>query len=220
MEGKKIRMPILWVVTFVIFYTFCTGLQAQETSAKQELDKRVRAFLDKNSTQWHDMNVPASDGQLMYDIIVKNGYTRGLEIGTSTGHSTVWIAWAFSKTGGKLTTIEIDERRYKEALGHLREAGLEEYVDARLANAHELVKELEGPFDFVFSDADKDWYINYFKDVSPKLVKGGCFAAHNVRPQGGMRGTRQYLGYLEGLEGYSTHVDNSGGGMAISYKKQ
>jgi predicted O-methyltransferase YrrM len=170
------------------------------------------------------MNVPASDGRLLYDIILKNGYTKGLEIGTSTGHSTIWIAWALSKTGGKLTTIEIDESRYKEAFANFKEAGLLPYIDAHLADAHKMVKELQGPFDFVFSDADKNWYVNYFKDVSSKLVIGGCFTAHNVRPAGqgsrGMSGTRAYLEYVQGLTNYATTVDNTGGGLAISYKKE
>lgn len=195
--------------------------QAQDTSKQAGLDQKVRAFLDSKRGQWHDMNVPASDGQLLYDIIVKKGYTQGLEIGTSTGHSAIWIAWAFSRTGGKLITIEIDESRHKEAISNLEKAGLSDFVDARLADAHQLVKELKGPFDFVFSDADKNWYTNYFKDVASKLEAGGCFTAHNVRPEGGrgMAGTREYLAYVEGLDNFTTTVDNSGGGLAISYKK-
>ena len=166
------------------------------------------------------MNIPVSDGQLLFDIIVKNEYQQGLEIGTSTGHSTIWIAWAMSKTGGKLITIEIDEERYKEALQNFKEAGVSEFIDARLADAHTLVKELEGPFDFVFSEADKGWYTNYFKDVDPKLISGGCFTAHNIRPDGrrGMAGTREYLNYVMSLANYTTTVDNTGGGVAISYK--
>ena len=65
--------------------------------------------------RWRDLNVPYEDGQVLYDLIVKNNYTRALEIGTSTGHSAIWIAWALSKTGGKLITIEIQEARYKTA---------------------------------------------------------------------------------------------------------
>jgi predicted O-methyltransferase YrrM len=83
---------------------------------------------------------------------MRNNYKKALEIGTSTGHSSVWIAWALSKTGGKLITIEIDEGRHRQALAHFEEAGLSEYIDARLADAHELVPKLEGPFDFVFCD--------------------------------------------------------------------
>jgi len=193
---------------------------AQHATSNPELDKKVEAFLKSNKNQWHDLNVPASDGKLLYDIILKNGYTKGLEIGTSTGHSSIWIAWAFSKTGGKLITVEINEDRHKKALANFKKAGLSEYIDARLANAHELVKELPGPFDFVFSDADKDWYTNYFIDVAPKLKAGGCFTAHNVRPPGagGMSGTKAYLAYVMGLENFTTAVNNSGGGLAISVK--
>lgn len=195
---------------------------AQETSTKPNIDNQVRSFLESNKNRWQDLNIPYSDGQLLFDIIVKNGYTKGVEIGTSTGHSAIWIAWAMSKTGGKLITIEIDEDRYREALDNFQKAGVSDFIDARLANAHDLVKELDGPFDFVFSDADKDWYIQYFKDLEPKLEAGGCFTAHNVRPEGidrgGMRGSREYLRYVQGLSGYDTTVENSGGGLAISYK--
>ncbi|NAS13041.1 O-methyltransferase [Poritiphilus flavus] len=212
---KTVALKLTLVLCFIGFQS-----AAQEVSSDKELDRKVMEFLKSNKRKWRDMNVPASDGQLLYDIILKNGYTRGLEIGTSTGHSAIWMAWAFSKTGGKLITIEIDESRYKEALANFEKAGLSDFIDARLANAHQLVKELKGPFDFVFSDADKGWYINYFKDVAPKLVSKGCFAAHNIRPPGkrGMAGTREYLEYVMALDDFTTTVDNSGGGLAISYK--
>ncbi len=134
-----------------------------------DLDSRVRAFLDGHAGQWRDMNVSEADGRILYDIIVKAKYTRALEIGTSTGHSGIWIAWALSKTGGRLITIDIDERRHREAVANFKEAGLDAFIDARLADAHELVPALPGPFDFVFCDADKDWYKNYFVAVLPKL---------------------------------------------------
>lgn len=222
------KFNLLSVVKFIvvgcaIYHLGGSMLFAQETSTTSSIDNQVRNFLENNKNNWRDLNIPYSDGQLLFDIIVENGYTKGVEIGTSTGHSAIWIAWAMSKTGGKLTTIEIDKERYQEALENFREAGVSEFIDARLANAHDLVKELKGPFDFVFSDADKDWYIQYFKDLDPKLETGGCFTGHNVRPEGtgrwGMRGTREYLRYVMGLPGYSTTVDNSGGGLAISYKK-
>ena len=50
---------------------------------------------------------PGEDGPVLYDLIIKNTYTRALELGTSTGHSSIWFAWALSKTGGKLITIEL-----------------------------------------------------------------------------------------------------------------
>ncbi|TAL81305.1 MAG: methyltransferase, partial [Bacteroidetes bacterium] len=117
--------------------------------------------------------------------------------------------------------IDIDEDRYKTALDNFKQAGVSEYIDARLADAHSLVKELKGPFDFVFSDADKDWYKNYFIDVDPKLKVGGCFTAHNIsrggRGYGGGQGI--FLEYVMSMKNYETSINSLGGGVSISYKK-
>lgn len=194
--------------------------RAETMNDDNELDARVRKFLEDRSRQWYDMNIPVSDGKLLHDLIVENGYTRALEIGTSTGHSGIWIAWALSKTGGKLITIEIDESRHREALENFREAGLSEFIDARLGDAHQLVKELEGPFDFVFSDADKGWYKNYFLDIDPKLEVNGCFTAHNISGAGrGYWGTGEFYDYVSNLPNYDTTLNRSGGGVSISYKR-
>ncbi|UCH61682.1 MAG: class I SAM-dependent methyltransferase [Fidelibacterota bacterium] len=194
---------------------------SQEQKENPDLDKKVREVLD--SYRWRDMNIPASDGQILYDIIIENNYKKALEIGTSTGHSGIWIAWALSKTGGKLITVEINESRYREALANFREAGLSEYIDARLADAHELVPKLEGPFDFVFSDADKYWYKNYAMAVLPKLEVGGCFTAHNVsrygRRSGG--GIGEFVDYMTSLPNLETTFGGPTGrsSLSISYKK-
>ncbi len=210
------------VTTLVI--AFCNvGLfyssMAQNLRENRQLDERVRRFLDSNRYQWYDMNVPESDGKILYDLIIKNNYTNALEIGTSTGHSAIWMAWALSKTGGRLITIEINERRHKETLANFQEAGLSDIIDARLADAHDLVPKLEGPFDFVFCDADKDWYKNYLKAVLPKLQVGGCFTAHNVASRR-IRGIREFLDYLYALPNMETTIDRSSySGVSISYKK-
>jgi len=156
--------------------------------------------------------------KVLYALVLKNGYKKALEIGTSTGLSAIWIAWALSKTGGRLITIEIDEDRYKQALANFKEAGLSEFIDARLADAHELVKKLQGPFDFVFVDADKDWSKNYFTALSPKLEVGGCFTAHNARNTR-MDGIKEFIDYIKGLPNFKTTIDTtSSSGISISYK--
>jgi predicted O-methyltransferase YrrM len=213
------------ILTILSFALAATSSFAQPGNADKALDERVKKFLNEHSHYWFDMNIPASDGQLLYDLIIKGNYKSALEIGTSTGHSGIWIAWALSKTGGKLITIEIDKERYKTALENFREVGLSEYIDARLADAHKLVKELKGPFDFIFSDADKEWYKNYFIDLDPKLKVGGCFTAHNIseRVRGGNRGgyggPGEFLEYIRSLKNYETTVNSDGGGVSISYKK-
>ena len=192
---------------------------AGDEKGHDELDARVQAFLEKNRHAWRDMNVPMSDGQLLFDVIVEGGYTRALEIGTSTGHSGIWIAWALAKTGGQLITIEIDERRYREALANFEEAGLSDVVDARLADAHVLVSELEGPFDFVFVDADKDWYVRYFEMVLLKLEPGGCFTAHNVTTRRG-GWVSEFLEALYATPGLETEIHESGNGLSVSFLEE
>ena len=129
-----------------------------------------------------------------------------------------WIAWAMSKTGGKLTTIEIDEGRHRQALQHFREAGIDAFVEARLGDAHDLVRQLPGPWDFVFSDADKEWYTQYFKDVDPKLTSGGCFTAHNVLDP--FAGIAVFLDYVRARPNYETTIDRtSRSGISISCKR-
>jgi len=210
-------VKLTMVAFLVAFVSLAFSQEKNETSA---LDKRVREFLDSHRDNWHDMNVPDVDGQLLYDIIIKHKYTKALELGTSTGRSAIWIAWALSKTGGKLITIEIDVSRHKEALENFEKAGLSKYIDARLADAHKLVPHLKGPFDFVFSDADKDWYKNYLDILASKLVIGGCYTTHNVSDHGRCGfGLRSYVAYLKSLKNFKTTFNDSGAGLAISYKK-
>jgi predicted O-methyltransferase YrrM len=184
-------------------------------------DAVVRKFLEEHKDQWREENVTAADGEFLRDLIVGLKYTRALEIGTSTGHSGIWIAWAMSLTGGKLVTIEIDEARYEKAQANFRAAGLDGFVDARLGDAHELVPLLEGSFDFVFVDADKDWYQNYFKMLLPKLVAGGCFAAHNVLNLEFMHGVKEFLDYVRSLPEIETTVErSSASGISLSFKRK
>jgi len=212
------------VLIALLFIFLCCGiaLEAQTRDSGNTTDEKVRSFLKHKTGRWYDMNVPESDGRILYDLILKNNYKSALEIGTSTGHSGIWMAWALSKTGGRLITIEIDESRHRKALENFREAGLSEYVDTRLADAHQLVKELPGPFDFVFCDADKEWYKNYFIDIEPSLRVGACFTAHNVternRGYGGYGGQAVFLEYVRSLKNYKTTINSSGQGISISYK--
>jgi caffeoyl-CoA O-methyltransferase len=187
-------------------------------SPENDLDRKVTAFLKEQANHWRDMNVPVSDGRILYDLVLNGKYKKAVEIGTSTGHSAIWIAWALSKTGGKLITIEIDKKRYVEALANFKKAGVSDYIDARLGDAHELVPALEGTYDFVFCDADKWWYKNYFIAMETKMIKGGCFIAHNTN----MRSSdiREFLDYAQNHKGFTTTFDKSSrSGMSISCKK-
>lgn len=222
------------VIVSLVFVLACLSMDLsgeQATADTKTDDARIRQVIDNHYGSRGGPSVPEADGQALYDIVVEHGYKSALEIGTSNGYSGLWIAWALSKTGGKLITVEIDRNRYEEAVAYFRKAGLEQTIDARLGDAHEIVPALEGPFDFVFCDADKDWYENYLKAVLPKLTVGGCFAAHNVsdfssgwggrgRRGFGRGGGGGFLEYARSIPTLDTKIlDIRGsGGMSVSYK--
>src|SRR3990172_2965060 len=205
--GMAKKYLVVGILGFLAaLFVFAIPCNSQAAENEPGIDEKVKTFLNRMRNRWRDLNVPEPDGKILYEIIIQNNYKKALEVGTSTGHSAIWIAWALSKTGGKLITIEIDEGRYRQALANFKEAGLSEYIDARLADAHRLVNELPGPFDFVFIDADKDWYTNYAKALIPKVELGGCITAHNVEePRSGYRGryrlsgTDEYYQYMKSL---------------------
>jgi caffeoyl-CoA O-methyltransferase len=220
---RYFREGIAGIVTILLLLTlpgYSRGVEPETT-----IDIKVKKFLGKMKNQWHDLNVPEEDGKILYDIVIRNQYRKALEVGTSTGHSSIWIAWALSKTGGKLITIEIDEGRYRQALANFKEAGVEGYIDARLADAHRLVTELSGPFDFVFIDADKEGYPHYAKALAAKILPGGCMTAHNVDDPGLAsrvryeNGTEGYFRYMKTLPDFETWIHpKSRYGVAVSYR--
>ena len=226
MVKKYLSAAILgFLAALFVFAILCYSQAAEK---EKVIAAKVKIFLDKMRNRWRDLNVPEADGKILHEVIVQNKYKKALEIGTSTGHSGIWIAWALSKTGGKLITIEIDEGRHRQALANFKEAGLAEYIDARRADAHRLVTELRGPFDFVFIDADKDWYTNYAKALIPKLEPRSCMTAHNVEEPGSgyrsryrMSGTDEYYRYMKSLPEFETSIHpQSIAGVVISCKKK
>ena len=104
-----------------------------------------------------------------------------------------------------------------QAKSNFKKAGVDKYIDARLADAHTFIPDLPGKYDFVFSDADKYWYKNYFVAMDPKLKVGGCFTAHNATMRAS--GITDFLEYVESLTNYQTTIDKSSrSGISISYK--
>jgi caffeoyl-CoA O-methyltransferase len=196
------------------------GSSALKASKASELDTQASRFLEEARGSWSDWNVPYEDGKILYNLVVKGNFRNILEIGTSTGHSTIWLAWAASKTGGRVTTIEIDRGRHETALANFRKAGVAPYIEAHLADAHQLVPLLKGPFDFVFCDAEKEGYLLYFLDLRGKISPGGCFTAHNVL-WGSDPHIRKFLDYLKKDTKFQTTIARGNGeGLSISCRKE
>jgi predicted O-methyltransferase YrrM len=136
-----------------------------------ELEAKGRQFL----------SVPRQDGQFL-NLLVKVARAKNvLEVGTSHGYSAIWIALALQETDGRLTTIEIQPDRVKLAQDHLAQAGLAQRVTFLQGDAHQIVPTLDGPFDFVFLDADKEGQMDYFQKLFPnKLTRGAVLTVHNA----------------------------------------
>ena len=118
------------LIFILLFLNICVSpALAENANNSAALDEKVRMFLASRRGEWVDWNVPDVDGKILYDLIIKNHYQKAVEIGTSTGHSAVWIAWVLSKTGGKLITIEIDKGRHQEALANFEKAGLSDFIN-------------------------------------------------------------------------------------------
>jgi caffeoyl-CoA O-methyltransferase len=146
---------------------------------------QLKGLLDEMDAKGYRFwSVPRKDGEFLH-LLVKATRSRNiLEIGTSHGFSAIWIGLGLEETGGKLTTIEIDRKRFDLARRHINEAGLSHRITCIRSDAHVEVDKLEGPFDFVFMDADKEGQMDYFKKLHPqKLVPGGILLAHNAIQQ-------------------------------------
>lgn len=107
---------------------------------------------------------------------------RLLELGTSNGYSTVWLAEAARAIGGKVITIEALEKKQAYARVAIAKAGLGDIVDFRLGDAIEILKTLPGPFDFVLLDIWKDLYIPCLDLFYPKLAPGALVADNMIEP--------------------------------------
>jgi len=149
--------------------------------AKTEAERRILAVLDQaRSSGEVYLEVPIADGRMLRLLTEAAGARNVVEIGTSTGYSGLWLCLALQKTGGKLTTFEIDPGRAAEARKHFQQAGVGPMVTVVEGDAHENVKRLKEPIDVVFIDADKQGYVDYLSRLLPLVRPGGLILAHNV----------------------------------------
>jgi caffeoyl-CoA O-methyltransferase len=125
-------------------------------------------------------NVPVADGRMLRLLAEAVNAKSVIEIGTSTGISGLWFCMALQKTGGKLTTFELDPRRAALARTHFKRAGVDRLVTIVEGDAHKNIAKVYDPVDFVFIDADKTGYVDYLKKTLPLVRPGGLILAHNV----------------------------------------
>ena len=126
-------------------------------------------------------NIEPESAQFLSILIRAQQSKRVLEIGTSTGYSTLWLAEALSSTQGHMVTLEIDADRSKEAEQHAQYLKLEHYVDFQITDALNYLQSCQEHFDFILLDAERDAYVEYWNYL-PQLLQrqGGLLVVDNV----------------------------------------
>lgn len=189
--------------------------EAHPPVAKTDAEKRILATLDEVVRAGAlYANVPAPDGRLLRILAESAGAKHVVEIGTSTGISGLWFGMALQKTGGKLTTFELDPGRARQARSHFEKAGVAGIISIVEGDAHENVKRLKGPIDVVFIDADKEGYVDYLNKLLPLVRPGGLILAHNTEM------VPDYMKAVSTSADLETVVFTSGGGLAVTLKKR
>lgn len=119
------------------------------------------------------------EGRFLELLVFGMSAKRVLEIGTYSGYSSISMA-AGLPPDGHIDTCEVEEEHAAVARRYIEEAGYSDRITVHLGPALETLARLGGPFDFVFIDADKENYVNYYEDVVPKLAERGLIAADNT----------------------------------------
>ena len=125
-------------------------------------------------------NVPREDGWMLRLLAEASGARNVVELGTSNGYSGLWFTLALSKTGGHLTTFDIDKGRFEMARNNFKKAGVDGIVTQVLGDAHKEVARLKDPIDLLCIDADKQGYLDYLTRLLPLVRPGGLIVAHNM----------------------------------------
>jgi caffeoyl-CoA O-methyltransferase len=140
----------------------------------RRLEEETRA-----TTTLPQMMVGPLEGQFLGWLVWLSGARQILEIGTFTGYSSISMALNLP-AGGRIVSLDVNEETTAVARRYAEEAGVADRIDYRVGAALDQLQTLDGPFDLVFIDADKESYIDYYENVLPKLSERGFIVADNV----------------------------------------
>jgi predicted O-methyltransferase YrrM len=153
-------------------------------------------------------NVPAADGRMLRLLAETANARSVVEIGTSTGLSGLWFCLALEKTGGRLTTFEIDPGRAATAMAHFKKAGVDRLVTLVQGDAHQTVARLKDCIVFLKA-------VDYLNKLLPLIRPGGLIIAHNIDS------APEYLTAVTTNPDLETVLPaQAGSGMAVTLKKR
>ncbi len=159
-------------------------LRSYFASEDQALEK---ARLDTPALGLPDIGIQPVEGRFLQALVAACRPKLAVEIGTLGGYSGIWIARGLPP-GGKLLTIDIDRKHAGVARRHFEAAGVSDRIETLVGNAHQVLAEIapRGPFGFVFIDAEKSGYPDYYAWAVNNVPEGGVICAHNAFRGGGV----------------------------------
>ena len=156
-------------------------MAAYEERAARELQLMLRSPAEFSANiEDYLICIGPEAGQLLHLLTVSSKAQCIVELGASYGYSTIWLADAARRTGGKVHSLELSEKKVAYAGEQLRGLGLEGYVQFHVGDARESLTKLPAPIDFVLIDLWKDLYCPCFELLHPKLAPGALVAADNM----------------------------------------
>ena len=175
-------------------------------------------------TQKEFWNLDRQCANFLNTLIQINNSKNVLEIGTSNGYSGIWILKALQYTKGKLTTIEFWEKRQSEARANFKVCCSDVFVEAKIGSAivvlqdlsEEIQKNKRDKYDFVFIDANKKEYIEYFKLIDKITTNNAVILADNILSH--YSKVQNYVENLFDNENYQSQIIDIGTGMMLSKK--
>ncbi len=191
---------------------------------KEFQNSAQEVLLSLEKTQKEFWNIDRNTANFLNMLIKIHNSKNALEIGTSNGYSGIWLADALKHTGGKLTTIEFWDKRQSVARENFRLCNVDDIIETKLGSALLILDEMSGeieqglrePFDFIFIDANKLEYIQYFHKVDPLLKSGGIIAADNTISHA--KKVEPYLKALVEHPSYQNQMLNFEAGLFVSLK--
>ena len=162
-------------------------------------------------------NVEPPTAELLGVLIRAGGARRILELGTSNGYSTIWLADAAQATGGRVVSVDVDAARTQLARENLRVVGLSEVVDLRVGDAGDLLDASgDGEWEFIFLDAERPAYAGYVGDLVRVLAPGGVLAVDNVLSH--EHELVEFTALIESAEGLTQTVVPVGAGLRLAVR--
>ena len=161
-------------------------------------------------------NISPDTGEFFHILVLISKAKNILEVGTSNGYSTIWLAEAAKQNKGKATTIEVSDFKVNMASGTFKRARLDKTIKIIHGDALEEISKLKGKFDFLFLDAIKEDYINYFKLAYPKLTKNAVIVADNAIMFA--KYMKDYLNYVRTNKNFRSVLIPIGSGVEFTLK--